>query len=229
MNYIGKELGDIFKGVSIPIDALYDFTDLWHNLSYLAGFLKIVPAFILIMAVCNEYSYKTVRQNIMDGMSRMEWLKSKWTMVLFLSLASTLFLFVLGLILGFLYSPVQGIEYIFFNIEMLFGHFLVLCTYLSIALLVALLIKKSGFSIAILILYGQIVEPIILQIYKNDLGFLKDLFPFEALSNIVRFPFAKYVFMETQNYIDLKDALIVVGYLIVINGLSVLLVKKKDF
>ncbi len=232
MDYLGTNLGDFAKmgGIgAISNNILYDFTDLWHNLSYLAGYMKFVLAFILIISVSNEFSYKTVRQNIMDGMSREDWLKSKWSLILVLSLGSTLFLFLFGLFLGFSYSPVQGFEYVFFNIEMLFGHFISLLAYLSIALLAVLLIKKSGFTMALLLLYGHTIEPIFAAIYKTELGFFLNLLPFEAISNIVRLPFGKYIFQETQNYIAMQDLMILVGWILVLNYISLTLVKKRDF
>ncbi len=232
MDYLGSSLGD-FNQLSqlgaVTTNVLYDFTDLWHNLSYIAGYLKFVLAFILIISVSNEFTYKTVRQNIMDGMSRTQWLKSKWSLILLLACGSTLFLFLFGLFLGFLYSPVQGLEYIFFNIEMLFGHFISTIAYLSLALLATLWIKKSGFTMAVLILYGHFIEPIFSLIYSDELGFVRNLLPFEAVSNIIRVPFGKYIFQETQNYIALQDLSIVLVLIVLVNFLSIRLVQKSDF
>ncbi len=232
MDYLGGNLGDFIKMAqvgAISTNVLYDFTDLWHNLSYLAGFLKFVLAFILIISVSNEFSYKTVRQNIMDGMSRTDWLKSKWLLILLLATGSTLFLFIFGLFLGFMYSPVQGVDYVFFNIEMLLGHFLSVITYLSFALLAVLLFRKSGFTMAVVILYGHLIEPIFGSIYSDELGIVRNLLPFESVANIVRFPFGKHFFQETQNYLAIQDVTILLGFLILSGLLCLRIVKKRDF
>ncbi len=232
MDYLGGNLGEFLKMGqmgAISTNVLYDFTDLWHNLSYIAGYLKFVLAFILIISVSNEFSYKTVRQNIMDGMSRTQWLQSKWSLILLLSIGSTLFLFLFGLFLGFMYSPVQGLEYIFFNIDMLLGHFISTIAYLSLALLAVLFIKKSGFTMAVLLLYGHMIEPIFSLIYSDELGFVRNLLPFEAVANIIRMPFGKYIFQETQNYLAMQDLLIVSGLILLVNYIALGLVKKRDF
>ena len=67
---------DIFKKVGIPI---FDFVDIWQNMGYLTFIFKWVLAFVVIISVCMEFANKTIRQNIIDGLSRREYLYSKIT------------------------------------------------------------------------------------------------------------------------------------------------------
>ena len=68
-----KYKGADFNGIDPTILPLYDFPDVWQNMTYIATFFKIILAFIVIISVTNEISYRTMRQNVIDGLSKWEW------------------------------------------------------------------------------------------------------------------------------------------------------------
>ena len=103
-----------FIGRGIPI---FDFVDIWQNLAWPATVFKWIPAFVVIISVTLEYSQKTIKQNIIDGLSKREFLLSKLALVTIISLGSALLLFLLGLFLGLLYSPVKDFASIVENLE----------------------------------------------------------------------------------------------------------------
>ena len=72
-----KNHGAEFEGIDPTIIPLYDFPDVWQNMTYIATFFKIILAFIVIISVTNEIGYRTLRQNIIEGLSKWEFLKSK--------------------------------------------------------------------------------------------------------------------------------------------------------
>ena len=72
------------SSISIPKVSIYNFPDIWQNLTYLAGFFKIFLAVVVIIFITNEFSFKTIRQNIITGMSRVDFIFYK--MQFFLSL-----------------------------------------------------------------------------------------------------------------------------------------------
>ena len=76
MNFIKSKGGDI-EGIDPTRLPLYDFPDVWQNMSWVALFLKVILGFIMIISVANEINFKTIRQNMIDGMSEWEWLSSK--------------------------------------------------------------------------------------------------------------------------------------------------------
>ena len=53
----------------------YDFDKTWQTTSYATGWLLMLPALLLIILVTNEFTYRTNRQNIIDGWSRQEFIK----------------------------------------------------------------------------------------------------------------------------------------------------------
>lgn len=85
----------------------------------------------------NEYSYKTIKQNLIDGMSKGEFLKSKvYTIAAFVGI-STLLVFSISLILGGIYSDYNEFQIIFSELEYLlayavklFGFLVFICSWL---------------------------------------------------------------------------------------------------
>ena len=229
-----KSKGAEFKGVDPTIIPLYDFPDVWQNMTYIATFFKLFLAFIIIISVTNEINYRTLRQNIIDGLSKREFLISKLTLIVFLSALATLFLFFMGLIMGMIYSKVIGFKYIFSDLEFLAGYFLEVCTFLSLAFLLSVLIKKSGFVIVLLFMYTLIFEPfVVINMEHNPhipdtMDWIIPYLPIKSLNNLIRVPFPKYVFMQIQDYIAWVDVLIVLGWLFIYNSLILWFLKKRN-
>jgi ABC-type transport system involved in multi-copper enzyme maturation permease subunit len=97
--------------------------------------------------IANEYSYGTLKQNLIDGMSKKEFLLSKVYTILVFSFVSTTLVFVISLILGLKYSSFTEIGIIFSDLEYLFAYFLKHVAFFSFCLFLALLIKRSAFTL----------------------------------------------------------------------------------
>src|SRR5579872_5368963 len=98
----GAEFGANININRIP---LYHFPDVWQNLVFVSGVFKIVLAIMVVISITNEYQYRTIRQNVIDGLSRWEFLQSKILTNMMLSLISVAMVFVVALITGMIYSP----------------------------------------------------------------------------------------------------------------------------
>jgi ABC-type transport system involved in multi-copper enzyme maturation permease subunit len=214
-----KSKGAEFEGIDPTIIPLYDFPDVWQNMTYVATFFKVIPAFIVIISVTNEISYRTMRQNVIDGLSKWEFLRSKFALIIALSAAATLFIFLEGAITGLIYSTVKYLELIFSDLEFLLAYFLEVMTFLCFGMLLAILLKKAGFAIVLIFMYTLIFEPFLTvnmehnPLIKDQVSWLAPFFPIRALNNLIHVPFQRYVFMEIQDYIAWKDVLIVLGWL----------------
>ena len=219
----GEPLGNIVDPSRIPV---YNFPDVWHNLTYVAGFLKFILAIYVIISITNEINYGTIRQNIMNGLSRWDFLISKLVLIFFLSIISTIFILVTGFVLGFLYSGNRELQDVITYMEFLPAYLLQITAYLIFALFIGLLIKRTGLSMGLLFLYTLIIEPIITFRIKAD--WIKGLFPLKAINNLIRFPFKKYALREVQDYIAWDDALIVSIYIVIFISLMYLILKKRD-
>lgn len=229
-----KSKGAEFEGIDPTIIPLYDFPDVWQNMTYIATFFKIILAFIVIISVTNEIGYRTMRQNVIDGLSKWEFLKSKFVLIIVLSLTATLFLFIEGIITGLIYSTVTYPDYIFSDLEFLAAYFLEVVTFLSLALLLGILFKKAGFAIVLIFMYSLIFEPFITINMEHNVwinaysSWAAPYFPIKALNNLIRVPFQRYVFMEIQDFIAWKDVLVVVVWLTIYQFSIYKLLDKRD-
>ncbi|HUR31250.1 MAG TPA: hypothetical protein VMZ69_07440, partial [Saprospiraceae bacterium] len=124
LDWLTEKMGDdeVIKRFLTSGIPLFDFVDIWQNLGWLASVFKWIPAFVIIISVTLEYSQKTIKQNIIDGLSKKEFLLSKLALVVIISLGSAFLLFLLGLFLGLLYSPVKEFSYIIMNLEFVAGY-----------------------------------------------------------------------------------------------------------
>ena len=222
--------GAEFEGIDPTMVPFYDFADIWQNLTYLATFFKIFLGFIVVISITNEYDYKTIRQNIIDGLTKWEFISTKLLVILALTVVNTLFIFVVGLIMGWIYSPVQGATAVFSQIEFLFAYFLDVLTFLVFALLVGMFIKRTGFAIVLLAFYTLFIEPIgttILTATHPELSFYQ-YFPIRAINNLIAVPFAKYAFREIQDFVAIQDVVVVVVYLALFTFLNYWLLRARD-
>lgn len=229
-----KTQGADFNGIDPTIIPIYDFPDIWQNISWTGSIIKILISFIVVISINNELTYNTMRQNIIDGLSKKEFILSKFSLILFLSGVCTLLLFGSGLITGFIYSSVKELKYVFDELEYLIAYFYQLVIFSMLAFLLTLIIKKTGFVIIILILYTSFVEPIATTIMKyadfakEYTAWMVKFFPVYSINNLIDVPFPKYLLREIQDNIFWHEWLIATGWLVVYTFAIVYLLNKKD-
>ena len=85
--------------------------------------------------------------------SRWDFIKSKVATIVLLSLASTLFVFLIGLVTGLIYSPYQEVDEIFEYIVFIPAYFLELMGFMVFTMFVTILIRKSVLTMGVLFLY----------------------------------------------------------------------------
>lgn len=216
-------------GENLNIDRipLYHFPDVWLNLIWWSGLFKVLLGIMVVISITNEYSYRTVRQNIIDGLSRWEFLSSKILLNVLLSLMSVLLIFIIAAITGFIYTPDVQWKYVFTDTEFFLVYFLEIFEYLSFALLLGVLIKRSGLTI-ILLLLSSMLELIIKLNVDDYFPDSIQFFPLESISKLVPLPFYRYGFMEIQDYIKLSSVAIALGWTLIFNYLSYYRLRKAD-
>lgn len=220
--------GGTIEGISPTIIPLYDFPDVWHNLTYIASFLKIFLSFIVIISITNEYSYRTMQQNVIDGLSPREFLLSKVLFIGILSLANTLFIGIVGLVMGLIFSSVHDLQSILTYAEFLPVHLLEVFTFLLFALLVGILLRKAGFAIVFTGIYTLIIEPILTVSLPESWEPVYQWFPIRALNNLVHIPFPKYIFREVQDFVSPKELMIVVVWAVALYYANYLVLSRRD-
>ncbi len=230
-----KAEGAEFRGIDPTIFPIYDFPDIWQNMTYLASFGIILLTFIVIISVTNDISYNTLRQNIIDGISKREYLISKIMLILSLAIVSTSVLFILVIIHGALFSHVWESKFIFDELEFVAVYFYQIILFCTMAFFLSLIVKKSGFVIVALFLYTLMFEPIATTILENA-PFSRDTwaasivhyFPVKSMNNLIRPPFGRYIFHEIQDFVSIKAFIISLGWLLIYLSGIVFILKKRD-
>ena len=88
--------------IPIPHVTIYFFPWLWQNMAFFATirYVLIFPAIVIIILVTNEFTFKTIRQNVINGMSKAEFLISKLLIIFLISAVMTALLTIGTLIIG---------------------------------------------------------------------------------------------------------------------------------
>jgi ABC-2 type transport system permease protein len=227
LKWLDRTFEDFGGSININRIPIYHFPDVWLNLIWCAGLLKIVLGVMVVISVTNEYSYRTIRQNIIDGLSRSEFLFSKILTNLLFSGISALMIFVIALITGLIYSPIITLDRVVADMEFIPVYFLEVFFFLSYALMLGILINRAGLAI-ILLLLSQAIEAIITAKVDNYLPQIIPYFPMRSIWNMIEWPFPRYAFQEIKDYVDITTVAIVVVWIGLFNYFSFLKLKRSD-
>ena len=232
LKWIASKFQDFGSEININRIPLYHFPDIWQNLIWVSGLFKIVLSIMVVISITNEYQYRTLRQNIIDGMSRWEFIFSKILMNGLLSLMSVVMLFVIIMFTGVIYTPNLAFQDVMMGIEFLVAYFLEVFAFLSYALMLGIFVQRSGLTIVLLLLSHMIEAIIKLNIFRlgteESIGWLKQFFPLESITNLVPLPFARYAFQEIQDYVSITAVLIAIGWTFLFNYFGYLKLKRAD-
>ncbi|MEM7162115.1 MAG: hypothetical protein AAF487_06685 [Bacteroidota bacterium] len=218
------------NGIDLYRLPLFDFVDIWQNLTWVYKFGAIIISFIIVISVANEYRYGTAKQNVIDGLSRKEFLLSKITLILFLSAIISVGVLLIGLIMGFSWSAVIEFKYIIRNIEFVAAYFVVLVGTQIFAMLITLIIRKPGIVILMLLFYFFFIEGLayVFIKYKYELPLVSNLLPLRGMSEIISNPMPKYWFREVYTNIQFKHVLFTLGHIGLYTYLCFRYFLKKD-
>lgn len=219
---------------------IFNFPIVWHITTYFSALFKFFFAIVVVSMIGNEYSNKTLKQNLIDGMSKKEFILSKFYAILFFSLISTVIIFIISLVLGLIYSSYNELNIIVREMEFLPAYFIKLVGFFSFSLFLGVLAKRSAFALAFLFV-DFIVEWIIFGLiaWKSSIDLatkIQSFLPLTSMSNLIKQPFqrvamAKFPDKNTLDYdyaVHLDSMLVVSVWIIIFVFLSYNLLKKRD-
>ena len=192
-------IGDI--QIRIADQGIFNFPFIWHFNTWVAATLKFFLAIVIVSMISNEYSNRTLKQNLIDGLSKKEFMLSKFYTVIAFAALSTLFIFVMTLILGYSFSDYTEFSIVTREMEFLLAYFFKLVGFFSFCLFLGVLVKRSAFALGFLfvwwifenILYGILRW----QINAETADAIVQFFPLEAMKNLINLPFQRLNFIET--------------------------------
>jgi len=224
---------------------IFNFPFIWHFNTYIAAILKIFLAIVIVSMMSNEYSYRTLKQNLIDGLSKREFVLSKFITVVGFALISTLFVFIVSMILGLSFSDYNEIGIIFSDMEYLLAYFIKLVGFFAFCLFLGILVKRSAFAIGFLVVWW-IIESIVYGLLKwqffkgtNIAENITQFFPLEAMSNLIKEPMTRLGAVQsaatqlgenfTKNYdVTFLNVAIVLVWTFLFVYWSYALLKKRD-
>ncbi len=224
---------------------IFNFPYIWHFNTYIADIFKWFLAIVIVSMMANEYSYGTLKQNLIDGLSKKEFIESKFLTVLLFALGSTAFVFVLSLILGFSFSSYTELGIAFSQMEYLIAYFVKLTGFFSFCLFVGILVKRSAFALGFLLVWA-IIENVIYGLMRWQLfddskiaDTIASFFPLESMSNLIIEPFSRLsVIQSIGNQIGVQNVkdygvhwysiLIVILWTVFFVIMSFKLLQKRD-
>ena len=193
--------------IRIADQGIFNFPYIWHFNTYIAALFKIFLAIVIVSMMANEYTYGTLKQNLIDGLSKKEFIISKFIVVVTFALASSLFIFIMSLILGYSFSSYNEIGIVFSDLEYLLAFFIKLVAFFSFCLFIGILVKRSAFALGFLFIwfiaeniFYWIVKFLILggdDKTKNFGDTIIQYFPIESMSNIIKEPFSRLSAIKT--------------------------------
>jgi len=219
---------------------IYNFPIIWHITTFFASQFKFFFAIVVVSMIGNEYSNKTIKQNLIDGLSKKEFILSKFYTIVFFSLVATILLFLISLLIGLYYSSYTEINIIFRETEYLIGYFLKLVGFFSFCLFLGMLAKRSAFALAFLFV-DFILEWIILGLITWQANFelaekIQNFFPLKSMYNLIKQPFQRIAMSKFPDKSELSydyavhwyELVIVLGWTALFVFLSYRLLKKRD-
>ncbi len=223
---------------------IFNFPYIWHFNTFITAFFKLFLAIVIVSMMANEYSNKTIKQNLIDGLSKKEFILSKFLTVISFALISTVFVFAVSMILGLIYSDYNEISIIFSDMEFLLAFFIKLVGFFSFCLFLGILVKRSAFALGFLILW-QVFEGFARGMMRWKLfdgettDAIMGFFPLNSMWNLIKEPFSRLSAVQTvadqigeelalDYHVQFYEVLIVIGWTTIFIYLSYALLKKRD-
>jgi hypothetical protein len=193
INWIAFQFQTEVTKNNVPLKIFpYDFPAVYQTIAWVSSWLLYFPGMLIILVITNEYNYKTHRQNIIDGLTRQQFVAAKILFGLAIALLTTISCFLIALYFGSSYSKsvsFNGIQYVGFS-------FIQTLCYLFLAMILAILMRRSGLAMAVFFLYGLVFEQLLGGLLDYKIlgnGTTRFYFPLEASDVLIPITFGKEI------------------------------------
>ncbi len=234
--------------VDLVGQGIFNYPQLWNFTTYFTALLKIFLAFIIITTVVNEFQNRTFKQNIIDGLSRKEFLLSKILTIVILSAISTILVFVFSLIFGMKYNTITDTTYRFAEVGFILAYFVKLVAFFMLCFFLSVIIRKSAFTFVLLfvwwfaegILSGverAVTHNLAVEDVDSTHRMITGFLPLQSMSNSIPAPIGRLTVIKaiTASGEDIVQRIpweyvaTSAVYAVLFGFFSYLLIKKKDW
>ncbi|AZA79915.1 ABC transporter permease [Chryseobacterium sp. G0186] len=202
--FVGLVDFDLFGGtVNLKEQGIYNFPEIWNFTTWIVAILKIFLGLIIVFSISQEFSNRMFKQNIIDGLSRKEFITSKLLSISIFTIISTLLVLGITLFLGYQYSNTKESTKVFAEVFFIGNYFVKLFTFFCFLMFLSILLRKSVFVFLALFVFW-IGEGILTavevfskvkgmegqqrnEVLQNDF-FITHLLPLESMSSLIPNP-----------------------------------------
>ncbi|MBK8563920.1 MAG: hypothetical protein IPN76_11400 [Saprospiraceae bacterium] len=194
--FIGKKME---LGTGVPFNPAKDFflfPTVWEWLGYFGNWMVFfVLGFLAVLMVTNEFGNKTLRQNVIAGLHREEFFKSKLIFMSVVAFFAAIYYMVCALVIGLLHvDDTLYFSTVFKNMDYVPRYWLMGMGYMSFGLLVGLLTKRTGIALFVYLGYTMVVEPFLRWVFH--LYFFKNIsmsfYPLNAMEDLAPIPIIEF-------------------------------------
>jgi ABC-type transport system involved in multi-copper enzyme maturation permease subunit len=208
---------------------LFEFPEIWHRVAYIGSFFHYLLAFLVILAITNEFDFHTFRLQLMDGLSRHALVAGKVLLILLLSLGASLLLTFICLLMGLLLAPSHHGGIRFENSVWVIVFWLQSVAVLSVAAFFAFLIRRPAPAIGAFLLYGLLGEFIVGWLLDRQFAEASAYLPMTNIRQLIANPLADVLGQFGVEPSLRANFFIVLIYLVIFWCAVLLIVEKRDF
>lgn len=221
------------------------FPYIWNTFTWLASWSNLFLAILLIVLTGNEFSFKTLRQNVIDGLSRGETVGGKILIILLIAIGSALLIAITTMIFGNIYTENTSEGNMFAHSHFIFIYIIQAIAFMTLGIFIATLIKNTAISIVIFFIYRplEFIIRLFVKIISPEETITR-YFPVQIISNLTPRPDmlvgitneqmkqaieSQSQFQELAPQLPISTTIfIAVGYIVLFTGLAYLRVRKRN-
>jgi ABC-type transport system involved in multi-copper enzyme maturation permease subunit len=173
--------------------SFFNIPEIWALLAYTGNWLAyFLFGFLGVYIISVDSTNKTLRQSVINGLTRRQVILAKLFSLLTIAIMATLYYVITVFILGnFGEAPFEGTP-LFGQDYIILRFFLMCLSYLVFGFLIGLLIKSIGVATMLYFLYVFFIEAIIrylvhLNLFKESRSMI--FYPMNAVEDLTPFPF----------------------------------------
>ena len=143
---------------------------------------SILSGTLMTIVTASEFEWRTMRQNLLDGMGRRQWLSIRYLLVLTLAVAFVLFQLLMGVGSALVNSDLSQVTVTATQWSALAGLLLSTALFNALALLVSVWLRQVGPALGLVLIY-PVLENLIARVLRGyELDWLADGMLFQVMN-----------------------------------------------
>lgn len=145
--------------IGFDVKSFLMFPSVWNYLAYTGNWIAyFVFGFLGVTLITNEFSDRTLRQNIISGMTRSSFFKAKVVFIAAISIVATLYFILMALAIGFFNTETIYWDKIWQESAIIVRYLMMCLSYLSFGLMLGMLMKRTALATIFYFIYVFFIE-----------------------------------------------------------------------